>query len=59
MTIWACLYISDYALTNNAARMHYAGVINHIVFEKEYELTPYFQKDVALLRRFSPWFILC
>lgn len=58
MGIWAALYILDYALTIIGAKMYHSGANKVIVFEKGYELTPYFQKDIALMRRFSPRFIL-
>ena len=55
--VWALLYCSDYALTLACARMYRAGVDKHLVF-KHLELTPYYQKDIAELRVFSPRFVL-
>ncbi len=51
--LWIVLYVSDYYCTIAAARMYYGGVNRHFEFEKGYELTPYFQEDIAQLRRFS------
>ncbi len=56
--IWVVLYVSDYYLTIMGARRYRDGVKNHIEFEKYYELTPYFQKDINALRLFSPRFLL-
>jgi len=57
LILWTALYFSDYILTLVAARMYQEGVNQHLVFEKGYELTPYFQEDIARLRRVSPKFI--
>jgi hypothetical protein len=57
-SIWALLFISDYTLTLTCARLYVAGVRDKIAFEGSYELTPFFQRDIDLLRRISPRFIL-
>lgn len=55
---WCLLYASDYALTVKSARLYRSGCSDKIVFEGSYELTPYFEKDVDSLRRFSPRFLV-
>ena len=56
--IWTILYISDYYCTLAAARMIKQGVDKHIGLEKGYELTPYYQPDIARLKKVSGRFIL-
>ncbi|MFH1436720.1 MAG: hypothetical protein ABIJ56_13515 [Pseudomonadota bacterium] len=56
--IWVALYASDYYLTVMGARRYRDGAGRHIAFETSYELTPYFEKDINALRRFSPRFFL-
>jgi hypothetical protein len=56
LVLWILLYCSDYALTVCCARMLRSGADTHLVFES-YELTPYYQKDIASLRRISPRFL--
>ena len=55
--VWGLLYCSDYALTILCARMYHGGVDKHLAFES-FELTPYYQNDVARLRWISPRFLL-
>ncbi|MBZ5514212.1 MAG: hypothetical protein LAN62_05085 [Acidobacteriia bacterium] len=57
LLVWIALYVSDYILTITCARLYQAGVKNTIVFEGSYEITPYFQRDVNMLRRVSPRFL--
>jgi hypothetical protein len=57
LTVWALLYISDYALTIKCARLYRAGVREKLVFEGSYELTPFFQRDIDSLRPLSPRFV--
>jgi hypothetical protein len=56
MTMWALLYISDYALTITCARLYRAQ--DKYVVEGSVEITPMFQTDVDTLRRFSPRFAI-
>jgi len=56
--VWACLYISDYALTLVGSRLYQRGANKHMVFQGSYELTPIFQKDVDALRKISPKFVV-
>ena len=56
--IWTILYISDYYCTIAAAQMARQGVDNHIGLEKGYELTPYYQADIARLKKVSWRFLL-
>lgn len=56
LSAWILLYISDYSLTLACARMYRAGVNEKVVLEGSYEITPYFQRDIDSLRRFSPRF---
>lgn len=57
VTIWALLFISDYSFTIACARLYRRGVNEKIVFEGSFELTPYFQKDIDSLKKFSPRFL--
>jgi hypothetical protein len=57
IALWVVLYCSDYAITIACARMLRSGADKHLVLES-FELTPYFQKDIASLRRISPRFLL-
>ena len=57
LIVWIVLYISDYAFTIACARMRRGPISEKIVIEGSYEITPYFQRDVDALRRFSPRFI--
>ena len=52
----AILCCSDYALTIRCARLLRAGADKHFLFPI-YELNPFFQKNVAQLRRVSPRFL--
>lgn len=58
LIIWGIMYASDYYLTLYSARLYGTTVREHIVIEGSFELTPYYQKDVDSLRRFSPRFLL-
>src|SRR6266540_2896335 len=53
--LWASLYISDYCFTIACARLYQAQ--STVVFEGSFEITPIFQADVNVLRRFSPRFV--
>jgi len=57
IAVWAVVYSSDFVLTMVCARLYRAGANRHVVFES-YELTPYYQKDVARVRWISPRFLL-
>lgn len=56
--VWGTLFTSDYCFTLACARMYQSYVKEKIVFEGSFELTPFYQKDVDSLRKFSPRFIL-
>jgi hypothetical protein len=56
--LWAFLYCMDYMLTFKAAKIYRAGGGKHFGFAGGYELNPYFQDDIAKLRRFSFRFFL-
>jgi hypothetical protein len=58
--LWSILFISDHSFTIACARMYRSGVREHFVVEGSYEITPFHQRDVDALRRFSPrfWFAL-
>ncbi|MDQ6651929.1 MAG: hypothetical protein M3Y84_04205 [Acidobacteriota bacterium] len=56
--LWAVLYCMDYTLTFKAAKIYKAGAGKHFGFAGGYELNPYFQDDIANLRRFSFRFFL-
>jgi hypothetical protein len=56
--LWAFLYCLDYTLTFKAAKIYRAGAGKHFGFAGGYELNPYFQDDIAKLRRFSFRFFL-
>lgn len=58
LTVWAALFVSDYALTIRCARLYQNGVRDKITFEGSYEITPHFQRDIDSLRRVSPRFLL-
>jgi hypothetical protein len=58
IVVWVVLYISDYAFTIACARLRRGRIAEIIVIEGSYEITPYFQRDVDSLRRFSPRFVL-
>jgi len=51
------IYLSDYYLTIYSAHLYQTHLKNYIIFEGSFELTPYFQEDVNLLRRASPRFL--
>jgi hypothetical protein len=57
LIVWVVLYISDYAFTIACAKMRRGPISEKIVIEGSYEITPYFQRDVDALRRFSPRFV--
>jgi hypothetical protein len=56
-TVWAALFVSDYALTITCAKLYQKGVREKIVLEGSYEITPYFQRDIDSLRLVSPRFL--
>jgi hypothetical protein len=56
--LWAALYTSDLLFTMACARLYQQGGRDRIAFEGSFEITPYYQKDVDRLRRFSPRFLL-
>jgi hypothetical protein len=58
LIIWVALFISDYSFTIACARLYRRGVNEKIVFEGSFELTPYYQKDIDSLKKFSPRFLL-
>ena len=58
VALWAILYISDYSLTILGASLYQKNARQHIAFEKSYELTPLFEKDINTLRRVSPRFVV-
>jgi hypothetical protein len=53
---FAVLYCTDYLLTLACARMYRSGANRHLVF-KSFELTPFYQRDIASLRPVSPRFL--
>lgn len=55
---WALLYCLDYMFTFKAAKIYKAGAGKHFGFAGGYELNPFFQDDIARLRRFSFRFLL-
>ena len=57
-TVWAVLFIFDYALTLVCARLYKAHWSQVFVYEGSFELTPYFQRDIDTLRALSPRFFL-
>ena len=57
LLVWVALYISDYILTLVCARLYRQGAAEKIQFEGSYEITPFFQRDIDLLRRVSPRFL--
>lgn len=58
LVIWSFIYVLDYALTIVFARQHKAHLHTYVRFEGSLELTPQFQKDVDVLRRVSPQFVM-
>jgi len=57
-TVWAVLFILDYALTLQCAKLYKAYWPQIFVYEGSFELTPYFQRDIDALRALSPRFLL-
>jgi hypothetical protein len=57
LLLFTALYVSDYALTLRSARLYREGVSQTIAFEGSFELTPYYQKDIDGLVRWSPRFL--
>ena len=57
LAVWVVLYLSDYTMTLQCARLYQAGASKAIVFEGSYEITPYFQRDIDSLRKISPRFL--
>ena len=58
IALWAGLYCLDYIFTMTAARFYRDGAGKHFVFPEGVELNPFFQDDVAKLRKFSFRFFL-
>lgn len=56
--LWVSLYTLDYYLTLICSRLYESNTLKHYVFQGGYELNPFFQKDVASLRPWSPRFLL-
>ena len=56
--VWGLLFCSDHTMTLICARLYQAGVREKMAFEGSYEITPFHQKDVDMLRRLSPRFVL-
>lgn len=54
LLIWIVLYLSDYQLTIVSARLHQAVLKDHLPLEGSFELTPFYERDVNVLRRVSP-----
>lgn len=58
LIIWVAAYTSDYYLTIYTAGLYRTTLKEHVVLGGSFELTPAFQRDVDLLRRFSPRFVV-
>ena len=58
IALWAGMYCLDYIFTMTAARFYRDGAGKHFVFPEGVELNPFFQDDVAKLRKFSFRFFL-
>jgi hypothetical protein len=58
IALWAVLYCLDYIFTMTAARLYRDGAQQHYSFPDGLELNPFFQDDVAKIRRFSFRFFL-
>lgn len=58
IAIWVAAYLLDYYLTLYGARLYQSGAKEHFGFGGSYELTPYYQKEIDLLRVVSPRFLL-
>jgi hypothetical protein len=56
--VWCCLYISDWLFTTSCARLYQRSVASTIVFEGSLEITPFFQRDIDALRRWSGRFTM-
>lgn len=56
--VWICVYISDYALTLWGVRLYIGGVQKHYTIQSQYELNPFFQKDIAAQRKLSMRFLI-
>jgi hypothetical protein len=52
--LWIVLYISDYQLTIVSARRYQTVGEKYLSVEGSFELTPFYERDVDALRRFSP-----
>lgn len=57
MLLWAALYVADYTLTIQGARLYKSVGSQFYVLEGSYEITPYYQPDVDALRPISRRFI--
>ena len=55
---WAGLYCLDYVFTIKAARLYRDGAQQHFVFPEGIELNPFFQDDIARVRKLSFRFFL-
>src|SRR6185436_1443582 len=58
LALWVAAYLLDYYLTLYGARLYQSGAKEHFGFGGSYELTPYYQKEIDLLRVVSPRFVL-
>jgi len=56
--VWAALYCLDYFFTIIAARLYRDGAQQHFVFPEGIELNPFFQDDIAKIRKISFRFCL-
>jgi len=56
--VWAVLYCLDYVFTITAARWYRDGAHQHFVFPEGIELNPFFQDDIAKVRKISFRFCL-
>lgn len=58
IALWIVAYLLDYYLTLYGAQLYQSGAKEHFGFGGSYELTPYYQKEIDLLRLISPRFLL-
>lgn len=58
VVLWVVLYISDYYLTIWGAYLYAHGAQAHFSLEGSYELNPFYEKDINLLRTISPRFLI-
>jgi hypothetical protein len=57
LSLWGCIYLSDYFLTIWAARLYRTGAREHLILEGSLEITPYFQEDVDAQKPLSMRFL--